>query len=148
MEIRGESGGVTVVDDFGHHPTAIRETLRALRIKFPGQRIWAIFEPRSNTTRRQIFQTELAQALGLADAIVVSEVARLELLAPHERLDPAQLMHDLQTAGKPSAYLPTVESIVDHVAQAAQPDDVICVFSNGGFGGIHLKLLERLRASP
>jgi UDP-N-acetylmuramate: L-alanyl-gamma-D-glutamyl-meso-diaminopimelate ligase len=147
MEVRGESGGVTVLDDFGHHPTAIRETLQALRIKFPGQKIWAIFEPRSNTTRRQIFQTELAQALGLADAVVVSEVARLELLSPHERLNPAQLMQDLQTAGKPSAYLPTVESIVEHVAQAAQPADVVCVFSNGGFGGIHLKLLERLKVS-
>src|SRR5258705_7615429 len=111
MEVRGISGGVVIVDDFGHHPTAIRETLRALRVKFPGQRIWAVFEPRSNTTRRNVFQTELAEALLLADAIVVAEVARLELLAPHERLDPAKLMRDLQASGKPSAYLPTVDAI-------------------------------------
>src|SRR6058998_34052 len=99
MEIRGIPGGVTVVDDFGHHPTAIRETLRALRIKYPHQKVWAIFEPRSNTTRRKVFQTELVDAFADADAVVVSQIARLELLAPEERLDPARLMHDLKTAG-------------------------------------------------
>ena len=78
MEVRGIAGGVTVVDDFGHHPTAIRETLRALRIKYPREKIWAIFEPRSNTTRRNVFQNELAGAFADADAVVVSEVARLE----------------------------------------------------------------------
>ena len=143
MEVRGVRGGVTVVDDFGHHPTAIRETLRALRVKFPGQRIWAVFEPRSNTTRRNVFQTELAEALLLADAIVVAEVARLELLAAHERLDPAKLMRDLQASGKPSAYLPTVDAIVEHIAGATKSGDVVSVFSNGGFGGIHEKLLRR-----
>jgi UDP-N-acetylmuramate: L-alanyl-gamma-D-glutamyl-meso-diaminopimelate ligase len=145
MEVRGVSGGVTVVDDFGHHPTAIRETLRALRIRFAGQRIWAIFEPRSNTTRRNVFQTELAQALALADAIVVAEVARLDQISPGDRLNPQQLMNDLRSSGKPAAYLPTVEAIVEHVGQAAKPGEVVCVFSNGGFGGIHGKLLERLR---
>ena len=135
---------VTVVDDFGHHPTAIRETLRALRVKFPGQRLWAVFEPRSNTTRRNVFQHELAEALGLADAIVISEIARLELLAPGERLDPQQLIHDLLQHSKPAAYLPTVEAIVEHVAGDARSGDVVCVFSNGGFNGIHGKLLQRL----
>ena len=144
MEVRGVSGGVTVVDDFGHHPTAIRETIRALRVRFPRQRVWAIFEPRSNTTRRNVFQAELVEALSLADAIVVAEVARLDQLAPHERLDPARLMRELQAGGKPAAYLPTVEAIVEHTAQAAHVGDVVCVFSNGGFGGIHGKLLERL----
>src|SRR5207249_7652607 len=94
METRGVSNGVTVVDDFGHHPTAIRETVRALRVKFPGQRLWAIFEPRSNTTRRNVFQQELSEALALADVIVVSEVARLELLPAQDRLDPPKLMRD------------------------------------------------------
>src|SRR5438034_4084949 len=84
MEVRGIAGGVTIVDDFGHHPTAIRETLRALRIKFPSQKIWAVFEPRSNTTRRNVFQTELAQSLAVADMVVVAQVARLELLPPAE----------------------------------------------------------------
>jgi UDP-N-acetylmuramate: L-alanyl-gamma-D-glutamyl-meso-diaminopimelate ligase len=144
MEVRGVAAGVTVVDDFGHHPTAIRETLRALRIKFPGRRLWAVFEPRSNTTRRNVFQAELAAALGLADGVVVAEVARLELLAPGERLDPAKLMADLNATGKPAAYLPDVGSIVAHLTREAQAGDVICVFSNGGFGEIHTKLLDQL----
>jgi len=144
MEVRGIAGGVTVVDDFGHHPTAIRETLRALRIKYPHQKIWAVFEPRSNTTRRNVFQAELATAFVDADAVVVAQVARLEMLTPTERLDPARLMQDLQVAGKPSAYLPDVDAIVSHVSKNVQGGDVICVFSNGGFGGIHGKLLERM----
>jgi UDP-N-acetylmuramate: L-alanyl-gamma-D-glutamyl-meso-diaminopimelate ligase len=144
MEVRGAARGVTVIDDFGHHPTAIRETIRALRVKFPGQRLWAVFEPRSNTTRRNVFQTELAEALGLADIIVVSEVARLELLAPGERLDPARLMRDLASRGKPAAYLSSVETILEHVTKDARSPDVVCIFSNGGFGGIHTRLLETL----
>ena len=144
MEVKGIAGGVTVVDDFGHHPTAIKETVRALRVKYPDRRLWAIFEPRSNTTRRNVFQTEMFEALALADAIVVSEVARLDLLAVHERMDPVKLMADLQATGKPAAYLPTVEAIVEHVGQQAKSGDVVCVFSNGGFGGIHDKLLQRL----
>jgi UDP-N-acetylmuramate: L-alanyl-gamma-D-glutamyl-meso-diaminopimelate ligase len=144
MEVRGSARGVIVVDDFGHHPTAIRETVMALRVRFPGQRLWAVFEPRSNTTRRNVFQNELADALGLADAVVVSEVARLELLAPEERLDPARLMEALRSAGKPAAYLRSVDSIVEHIASESKEGDVICVFSNGGFGGIHTKLLDRL----
>ena len=144
MEVRGISGGVTVLDDFGHHPTAIRETLRALRHKYPTQKVWAIFEPRTNTTRRNVFQAELASAFADANAVVVAQVARLELLAPGERLDPERLMQDLKAAGKDAAYLPDAESIVNHVAGKAQGGDVIVVFSNGGFGGIHGKLLERL----
>ncbi len=146
MEVRGIAGGVTVLDDFGHHPTAIRETLRALRIKYPNQKIWAVFEPRSNTTRRNVFQLELAQAFADADAVVVAQVARLELLSPSERLDPARLMQDLQACGKAAAYLPDVETIVHHVVANVEGGDVVCVFSNGGFGGIHGKLLDRLAA--
>jgi UDP-N-acetylmuramate: L-alanyl-gamma-D-glutamyl-meso-diaminopimelate ligase len=144
MEVRGIAGGVTVVDDFGHHPTAIRETLRALRIKYPTQKLWAIFEPRTNTTRRNVFQTELADAFADANSVVVSQVARLELLAPEERLDPARLMQDLKTLGKDAAYLPDVDAIVSHVVSSAQGGEIVVVFSNGGFGGIHCKLLERL----
>jgi UDP-N-acetylmuramate: L-alanyl-gamma-D-glutamyl-meso-diaminopimelate ligase len=144
MEVRGIAGGVTVVDDFGHHPTAIRETMRALRVRYPGQRIVAIFEPRSNTTRRNVFQTELVSAFADADSVVVSQVDRLDQLPATERLDPARLMADLKTAGKPAAYLPTVEAIIDHVVQGVQGGDIVCVFSNGGFGNIHTKLLQRL----
>ena len=144
LEIKGIAGGVTVIDDFGHHPTAIRETLRALRLKYAREKIWAVFEPRSNTTRRNVFQDELASAFADADAVIVAQVARLEMLAPEERLNPEKLMQQIGAAGKPAAYLPDVEAIVNHVGQHAQGGDVVVVFSNGGFGGIHGKLLQRL----
>ncbi len=144
MEIRGIAGGVTVIDDFGHHPTAIRETLRALRIRYPHQKMWAIFEPRTNSTRRNVFQAELPAAFADADAVAVSEVARLEMLGPAERLDPEKLIQDLKAAGKHAAYLTDVDAIVTHVAKSAQGGEVVVVFSNGGFGGIHGKLLDRL----
>lgn len=141
QEIRGEANGITVIDDFGHHPTAIRETMRALRHRFAGRRLWAVFEPRSNTTRRKVFQNELAAALAEADCIVVSQVARLDQLPAADRLDPAQLMRDIVDAGRPAAYLAEVDEIVTHIRTEARTGDVICVFSNGGFGGIHAKLL-------
>ena len=144
MEIKGIAGGVTVVDDFGHHPTAIRETLKALRIRYAKEKIWAVFEPRSNTTRRKVFQTELALAFTDANAVVVSQVARLEQIAPEERLNPEQLMADIKALGKDAAYLPDADAIVTHVAKGAMGGDVVCVFSNGGFDGIHGKLLARL----
>ena len=144
MEIKGIAGGVTLIDDFGHHPTAIRETLRALRIKYPREKLWAVFEPRSNTTRRNVFQTELAESFADANAVVVAEVARLEQISAGERLDPEKLMQDLKTSGKDAAYLPDVDAIVAHVVKNVHGGDVVCVFSNGGFGGIHTKLLERL----
>jgi UDP-N-acetylmuramate: L-alanyl-gamma-D-glutamyl-meso-diaminopimelate ligase len=144
MEVKGIAGGVTVIDDFGHHPTAIRETLRALRLRYAKEKIWAVFEPRSNTTRRNIFQTELAESFADANAVVVSEVARLEQVTAEERLNPEKLMQDLKAAGKDAAYLPDVDAIVTHIAKGAQGGDVVVVFSNGGFGGIHGKLLQRL----
>jgi UDP-N-acetylmuramate: L-alanyl-gamma-D-glutamyl-meso-diaminopimelate ligase len=144
MEVRGIVGGITVIDDFGHHPTAIRETLRALRIKYPQQKVWAIFEPRSNTTRRNVFQSDLVSAFADADAVVVSEVARLEQLGMEERLNPEKLMQDLKASGKSAAYLADVDAIVTHVGKSAQGGEIICIFSNGGFGGIHGKLMERL----
>jgi UDP-N-acetylmuramate: L-alanyl-gamma-D-glutamyl-meso-diaminopimelate ligase len=144
MEVRGIAGGVTVIDDFGHHPTAIRETLRALRVKYPNQKLWALFEPRSNTTRRNVFQRELAESFAEADVVVVAQVARLELLTPEERLDPDRLIGDLKSGGKEALYLPDVDSIVRHVATKVQGGEVVVVFSNGGFGGIHSKLLQSI----
>jgi UDP-N-acetylmuramate: L-alanyl-gamma-D-glutamyl-meso-diaminopimelate ligase len=144
MEIRGIVGGITIIDDFGHHPTAIRETLKAVRMKYPSQRIWAIFEPRSNTTRRNVFQLELAESFRDADNVIVSQVARLEQIKPEERLDPELLMLEIQERGKVAAYLPDVGAIVNHVKKHAAGGDIVCVFSNGGFGGIHEKLLAAL----
>jgi UDP-N-acetylmuramate: L-alanyl-gamma-D-glutamyl-meso-diaminopimelate ligase len=144
MEVKGIAGGVTVIDDFGHHPTAIRETLRALRLRYAKEKIWAVFEPRSNTTRRNVFQSELAESFAEADAVIVAQVARLEQLAAGERLDPQKLMHDIGATGKPTEYLPDADAIVAHLAKSVQGGDVVVVFSNGGFGGIHGKLLQRL----
>jgi UDP-N-acetylmuramate: L-alanyl-gamma-D-glutamyl-meso-diaminopimelate ligase len=144
MEVKGIAGGVTVIDDFGHHPTAIRETLRALRLRYAKEKIWAVFEPRSNTTRRNVFQSELAESFADADAVIVAQVARLEQLAAGERLDPQKLMHDIGATGKPTEYLPDADAIVAHLAKNVQGGDVVVVFSNGGFGGIHGKLLQRL----
>ncbi len=144
MEVRGIAGGITVIDDFGHHPTAIRETLRALRLRYGREKIWAVFEPRSNTTRRNVFQDELAASFADASAVVVAAVARLEQIAPEQRLSPEKLMQDIQASGKAAAYLPDANAIVAHLAKHAQGGEVICIFSNGGFDGIHGKLLERL----
>ena len=144
MEIRGEIKGVTVIDDFAHHPTAIRETLKALGRRFPDGRIWAIFEPRSNTTRRNHFQTELAEALSSAKHVLVAEIARLDQVPPEERLNPEQLMEDIQSKGTDAYYLPTANDIVSYIIPQTQPGDILCVLSNGGFENIHQKLLDEL----
>ena len=144
MEIRGEENGIMVIDDFAHHPTAIRETLKALGQRYPGRRVWAIFEPRSNTTRRNHFQAELVNALRLAKRVVVAGIARLEQIPADERLDPAKLMEDIRATGTKADTLPTADEIVSHVAGQAEEGDILCVLSNGGFGGIHQKLLDAL----
>ena len=104
MEVRGEAAGVTVIDDFAHHPTAIAETIRAIRTKYPQRRLWALFEPRSNTTRRNIFQHELAESLALADGVFIAQVHRLNELAESERLKPEQIVESLRRAGKLAEY--------------------------------------------
>ncbi|MCX6907567.1 MAG: UDP-N-acetylmuramate:L-alanyl-gamma-D-glutamyl-meso-diaminopimelate ligase, partial [Verrucomicrobia bacterium] len=129
---------------FGHHPTAIRETLRAFRVQFPGQRLWAVFEPRSNTTRRCVFQNELAAALAEADGCFVSKVNRLEELAEHERLSPEKLVADIAARGRPAHYLDDADAIVAALVPQLSTNDVVAVFSNGGFGGIHAKFLNAL----
>ncbi|PYJ11027.1 MAG: UDP-N-acetylmuramate:L-alanyl-gamma-D-glutamyl-meso-diaminopimelate ligase [Verrucomicrobia bacterium] len=145
QEVRGEAGGVKVIDDFGHHPTAIRETLRALRQRYPGSRLWAIFEPRSNTTRRAVFQQELPDALKLADGVFISQVARLDQLPEADRLNPAAVVAAIAESGRPAFYEPDVAHILDRLVPLLKPPDVVVVFSNGGFDGIHGKLLERLK---
>jgi len=144
MEVFGEVKGVTLVDDFGHHPTALRETIAALRTKYPGKKLWALFEPRSNTTRRNVFQKELPAALASADGVFISQVARLEQLPAAERLDPEKVMADIRAAGIMAFYEPDAEAIVHKLVPLLKKDDVVAVFSNGGFGGIHRKLLDAL----
>ena len=144
QEVRGEVKGITVIDDFGHHPTAIRETLAGLRSRYTGSRIWAIFEPRSNTTRRAVFQHDLPKAFTQADGVFIAQVARLDQLPEDQRLDPERVVADIAAQGKPSFYEPTADAIVEKLQPLTQSGDVIVVFSNGGFDGIHKKLLERL----
>lgn len=146
QEVRGEEGGVTVVDDFGHHPTAIAQTLEGLRVKFPGAKLWAVFEPRSNTTRRAVFQDVLPQAFSGADGVVLAQVARMDQLPEKDRLNPEKVVSDLRHAGKAAFYEADTAAIIHRVAGLAGKGDVIVVFSNGGFDNIHAKLLEALKA--
>lgn len=144
QEVRGVTRGITVVDDFGHHPTAIRETLHGLRGRYQGSRLWAIFEPRSNTTRRAVFQDALPKAFADADGVFIANVARLDQLPEDERLKPEKVVADIAATGKPAFYEPTADDIVAKLSPLAQEGDVVIVFSNGGFDGIHQKLLDRL----
>lgn len=144
QEIRGEVRGVKVIDDFGHHPTAMAQTLQGLRVRYPQQRLWAVFEPRSNTTRRAVFQHELPAALSLADGVFISEVAKLEQIPVEERLHPEAVVDAITAAGRPAFYEKNAEAIVEKIAPLASEGDVIVVFSNGGFDGIHEKLLREL----
>ena len=145
QELRGEAGGVKVIDDFGHHPTAIAQTLQGLRHRFRGQRLWAVFEPRSNTTRRAVFQQELPEALKLADGTFISQVARLEQIPEDQRLNPERVVAAIAEAGRPAFYEENANAIVDRLIPMLRPKDVVVVFSNGGFDNIHEKLLARLR---
>jgi UDP-N-acetylmuramate: L-alanyl-gamma-D-glutamyl-meso-diaminopimelate ligase len=145
QELRGEVRGIKVIDDFAHHPTALRETLRALRQRYPGSRIWAVFEPRSNTTRRAIFQEELPEALKLADGVFISQIARLDQLPEKDRLDPEAVIKTIAAAGRPAFYEPDAAHIVEKLVPLVKENDVVAIFSNGGFDGIHVKLLEALK---
>src|SRR5437867_1771843 len=144
QELRGEARGVKVIDDFGHHPTAIAYTLEALRHRYRGSRLWAIFEPRSNTTRRAVFQQQLPDALAIADGVILAEVARIEQVPEDDRLDPWKVVKSIQQTGKPAFYEPKINQIVERLKPLARSGDVIVVFSNGGFVGIHDKLLAAL----
>ena len=144
QEVRGTVNSVTVVDDFAHHPTAIRQAVEALRQRFPKGRLWVLFDPRSNTTIRNLFQHELAEALATADFAVLSPVENHKRLAPEERLDEAKLQADIAAAGTDCYLGSGVDDIVAHVVSHVHPGDVLLVMSNGGFGGIHGKLLTAL----
>jgi len=146
QEVRGEARGVKVIDDFGHHPTAIAQTLHGLRHRFPGHRLWAIFEPRSNTTRRAVFQRQLPDALKLADGVFISQVAKLEQIPEDERLNPEAVIEAIADGGMPAFYEKNADAIVDRIVPLLQPKDVVTVFSNGSFDGIHEKLLARLQS--
>jgi UDP-N-acetylmuramate: L-alanyl-gamma-D-glutamyl-meso-diaminopimelate ligase len=145
QEVRGEARGVKVIDDFGHHPTAIAHTMQALRHRYPGHRIWAVFEPRSNTTRRAVFQQRLSDALKTADGVFISQVAKLEQIPENERLNPEAVVNAIQESGRPAFYEENADAIVNRIVPMLRAQDIVAVFSNGGFDRIHEKLLEKLR---
>jgi UDP-N-acetylmuramate: L-alanyl-gamma-D-glutamyl-meso-diaminopimelate ligase len=146
QEVRGEVRGVKVIDDFAHHPTAIAQTLGALRHRFRGDRLWAVFEPRSNTTRRAVFQQQLPDALKLADGVFIAQVAKLEQIPEQDRLNPERVVAAIAKTGRPAFYEQNADAIVDRIVPMLRPNDVVAVFSNGGFDNIHEKLLARLRS--
>lgn len=144
QEVRGVVGGITIIDDFGHHPTAIRQTLEGLSLQYSGSRLWALFEPRSNTTRRAVFQQEFPKAFAAAHGVVIGEVNRAADLKPEERLDADLLVSDLVKAGKPSFHEPSADRIIEKLRPQLQKGDVLVVLSNGAFDGLHAKLLAAL----
>jgi UDP-N-acetylmuramate: L-alanyl-gamma-D-glutamyl-meso-diaminopimelate ligase len=145
QEVRGETArGIVVIDDFGHHPTAMRQALAGLRVTYPGRRLWAIFEPRSNTTRRRVFQDALPEALEGADGVCIASVPNPEKVPPEQRLDPGRVADRLREMGIPAFHEEDADAIVARMRGEARDGDVLVVFSNGGFGGIHGKLLAAL----
>jgi UDP-N-acetylmuramate: L-alanyl-gamma-D-glutamyl-meso-diaminopimelate ligase len=144
LEVRAVVDGVTIIDDFAHHPTAIRETLKALRGAYPDARLWAVLEPRSNTLRRNVFERELIESLSIADRIVLAGVFKQESIPENERLHPETVVNGLKQSGKDAALLPNADAIVDAVAPELRPGDVVAILSNGGFDGIYEKLPQRL----
>ena len=146
LEVKAEVNGITIIDDFAHHPTAIAGTLRALRTVYPGRRLWAVFEPRSNTLRRKVFENELVKSLALADQVIVASVYRADAIPEAQRLSVAAIVGGLLHAGKPARELADADAIVAAIAPELRSGDVVAILSNGGFGGIYDKLPQRLNS--
>jgi UDP-N-acetylmuramate: L-alanyl-gamma-D-glutamyl-meso-diaminopimelate ligase len=148
MDVKGEIGGVLVVDDFAHHPTAVRATIEAARGRWPGRRIWAIFEPRSNSMRRKVFQDALPVALALGDRVILGGVFRAQQLGDENRMDPEAVAANVRALGKDAHVMPGCDAIADHLAEETKPGDVLLIMSNGSFDGLCEKVLKKLRATP
>lgn len=145
LEVKAQVNGITIIDDFAHHPTAIAGTLTALRSRFPSSRLWVILEPRSNTLRRNVFQHELANSLALADEVIVAGVFKSDAIPPAERLDLMAVGADLQQRGKRARIISGVDGIVQVAAPEMRSGDVVAILSNGGFDGIYQKLPAKLK---
>jgi UDP-N-acetylmuramate: L-alanyl-gamma-D-glutamyl-meso-diaminopimelate ligase len=146
LEVKAEVNGVTIIDDFAHHPTAIEQTIRALRARYDNRRLWVVLEPRSNTLRRNVLQQPLSRSLTLADQVIVAAIFKSEAIPEAERLDLNQVITDIKKTGKQARILPDADAIVQTIAPELRSGDVVAILSNGGFGGIYEKLPERLRA--
>jgi len=144
MDVKGEIGNILIVDDFAHHPTAIRATIEAARLRWPGRRLWAILEPRSNSMRRRVFQEALPQSLALGDTVILGGVHRSSQLADDQRLDPETVAASVRQLGKDARVFPSADGIADFLTAEARPGDLLLVMSNGSFDGLCEKLLKRL----
>jgi UDP-N-acetylmuramate: L-alanyl-gamma-D-glutamyl-meso-diaminopimelate ligase len=146
LEVKARVNGVTIIDDFAHHPTAIDQTLQALRSRYPGARLWVVLEPRSNTMRRNVLQDALADSLALADEVVIANIFKSDAIPVTERLDLERVVAQIRKQGRRARILADADSIVSVVAPELASGDVVAILSNGGFGGIYEKLPERLRS--
>jgi UDP-N-acetylmuramate: L-alanyl-gamma-D-glutamyl-meso-diaminopimelate ligase len=146
LEVKAEVNGIILIDDFAHHPTAIAGTLKALRARYPGRRLWAILEPRSNTLRRNVFQNDLAESLGLADEVVIANVFKSDSIPESERLDIQAVAAQVARSGHRARVIADVEGIIRVTAPEMRSGDVVAILSNGGFGGIYEKLPARLNS--
>ena len=146
LEVKAEVNGITIIDDFAHHPTAIEQTIRALRARYPGRRLWVVLEPRSNTMRRNVLQDALARSLALADQVILAAIFKSEAIPEAQRLNVDRVVSDIQKHGKQARILADATAIVNAIALELKSGDVVAILSNGGFGGIYEKLPERLRA--
>jgi UDP-N-acetylmuramate: L-alanyl-gamma-D-glutamyl-meso-diaminopimelate ligase len=147
LEVKAEVNGITIIDDFAHHPTAIAETIKALRARYPGHRLWAILEPRSNTLRRNVLQNDLAQSLATADEVVIARVFRPEAIPESECLDLTAVIARINHSGKRARAIPDADAIVAQIGGELRSGDVVVILSNGGFGGIYEKLPRRLKSA-
>jgi UDP-N-acetylmuramate: L-alanyl-gamma-D-glutamyl-meso-diaminopimelate ligase len=144
MDVKGEIGGVLIVDDFAHHPTAVKATIEAARDRWPGRRLWAILEPRSNSMRRKVFQDALPKALALGDRVVLGGVFRAQQLGDENRLDPESVAESVRALGKDARVFPSSEAIAEHLGREAKSGDLLLIMSNGSFDGLCDKLLKKL----
>ena len=147
LEVKAEVAGITIIDDFAHHPTAIAETLKALRTRYKGRRLWAILEPRSNTLRRNIFFKELVNSLSKADEVVLASVFKAEAIPENERLSSTALVKELKRQGHSARECKDADAIVESISPELREGDVVAILSNGGFGGIYDKLPARLASN-
>jgi UDP-N-acetylmuramate: L-alanyl-gamma-D-glutamyl-meso-diaminopimelate ligase len=147
QEIRGEAGGVLVVDDFAHHPTAVRLTIAGIRARFPARRLWAVFEPRSNTSRRRLHQDEYVNALAGAQCVALKVPEPHDMVPADQRLDVERVIADLRVRGIDARAEADVDGLVDAVAAGVRPGDVVLAMSNGAFGGFVDRLLVALGRS-
>ena len=146
LEVKAHINGITIIDDFAHHPTAIAGTLKALRARYAGARLWAILEPRSNTLRRRVLQADLVRSLAVADEVIVAGVFRSEAVPENERLELPELAADIRKHGRRARLIANADEIVETISPEMRSGDVVAILSNGGFGGIYEKLPARLRA--